>query len=249
MPAKIELQEGDYIGGRNTNLIYIKDVERVTSKERRVLVYDIEYNEYFEVNLGIARHCETYHSFQTARKITNKKNTVWFPGEIKNILGQDILFLKDAGVKIYPSREKFRLGTFQNLNTGNIFTTVVTAVLSGNSLGTKRSKGELKVEKILRSLGIFFKMEYSFPDFINNYERKNFPFDFYLPDYNCCIEYDGEQHFKGWKRDKQSLAIIQDRDNRKNKYCRDKGIKLIRIPYTDYNKLNEEYILKLLEVK
>lgn len=52
MPAKIELQEGDYIGGWNTNLIYIKDVERVTPKERRVLVYDIEYNEYFEVNLG-----------------------------------------------------------------------------------------------------------------------------------------------------------------------------------------------------
>lgn len=246
MPAKIEFQEGDYIGGKNTNLIYIRDVERVTPKERRVLVYDTEYNEYFEVNLGHARYREVYHSFQTARKITNRKNTTWFPGEIKNILGQDILFLEDAGSKIYPNQEKFRLGTFQNLNTGNVFTTVVTAVLSGNSLGTKRSKGELKVEKILVSLNIPFKMEYSFPDFINKYDKRNFPFDFYLPSYTCCIEYDGEQHFKGWKRDKESLEVIRDRDSRKDKYCQENGIKLIRIPYTDFNKLDENYILKRL---
>lgn len=192
MPAKIKLKKGDSIGGKNTNLIYIKDVDRITPKERRVLVYDTEYDEYFEVNLGVARHRETYHSFQTARKITNKNNTTWFPGETKNILGQDILFLENAGIKIYPNQEKFRLGVFQNLNTGVVFTTVVTAVLSGNSLGVKRSKGELKIEEILNLLNIYFKTEYSFPDFINKYDKRNFPFDFYLPDYNICIEYDGE---------------------------------------------------------
>ena len=246
MPAKIELKEGENIGGKNTNLIYIKDVDRVTPKERRVLVYDTDYDEYFEVNLGIARHRQTYHSFQTARKITSKKNTTWFPGETKNILGQDILFLQDAGTKIYPSQEKFRLGVFQNLDTGYVFTTVVTAVLSGNSLGVKRSKGELKIEKILNLLNIQFKTEYSFPDFINKYDKKNFPFDFYLPDYNCCIEYDGEQHFKGWGRNKESLKIIQDRDSRKNQYCQEHEIKLIRIPYTDFKKIDEQYILDRL---
>ena len=28
--------------------------------------------------------------------------------------------------------------------------------------------------------------------------KKPLPFDFYLPEYNMCIEFDGEQHFKGW---------------------------------------------------
>lgn len=247
MPAKIELKNGDPVGGKNRNLIYIKDVERTNPKIRRVLVYDIDYDEYFETSLSSARHSETYHSFRRARKITNEKNTTWFPNQTKKILGQDILFIEDAGTKVYPNGQKFRLGVFKNLSNGNIFTTVVTAVLSGNSLGTKRSKGELKVDEILRSLRINFMTEYSFNDFINKYDKKNFPFDFYLPEHNCCIEYDGEQHFKGWKREKDSLRIIQDRDRRKDEYCAARGIKLIRIPYTDFNQLNAEYLLDKIQ--
>lgn len=73
-------------------------------------------------------------------------------------------------------------------------------------------------------------------------------FDFYIPQYNIVIEYDGVQHFKigGWAT-KEKLEQIQQYDEVKNQYCRKKGIKLIRIPYTDYDKLNNSYILSLLD--
>lgn len=60
-------------------------------------------------------------------------------------------------------------------------------------------------------------------------------FDFYLPDYNVCIEYDGKQHFKPveyWGGE-WSLTELQIKDNLKNNYCKDKKIELIRINYTE----------------
>lgn len=43
-----------------------------------------------------------------------------------------------------------------------------------------------------------------------------------------------------------TLQERQRRDNIKNQYCKDNNIYLIRIPYTDYNILDEEYIMERL---
>lgn len=45
----------------------------------------------------------------------------------------------------------------------------------------------------------------------------------------------------------QSLQENQYRDNIKNQYCKNNGIGLIRIPYWNYNKINKEYLEKLLK--
>lgn len=59
------------------------------------------------------------------------------------------------------------------------------------------------------------------------------PFDFYLPNFNVCIEYDGEQHFRpvdffggedGFKNRKKYDEI-------KNQYCKVNDITLLRIPF------------------
>ena len=40
------------------------------------------------------------------------------------------------------------------------------------------------------------------------------------------------------------------RDKRKNRYCEENNIRLIRIPYTDYNILNREYLIsKIPEIQ
>ena len=59
-------------------------------------------------------------------------------------------------------------------------------------------------------------------------------FDFYLPDYNLCIEYDGEQHYKEMrysKDGKSGLDRVMETDLLKNKFCLQHNIKLIRIAY------------------
>ena len=68
-------------------------------------------------------------------------------------------------------------------------------------------------------------------------------FDFYLPELNICIEYDGLQHFKSipyWGGD-DGLLERQTRDKFKTGYCFNNNIKLIRIKY------DENVIKKLTE--
>jgi very-short-patch-repair endonuclease len=75
-------------------------------------------------------------------------------------------------------------------------------------------------------------------------DKRVLPFDFYLEDYNILIEYDGELHYKEsrYKNSQDKLNIIKNHDNIKNNYCKENNIKLIRIPYTEFD--NIENILK-----
>ena len=99
------------------------------------------------------------------------------------------------------------------------------------------SKGELMVAKLLNTLEIQFVREKKFED-CNNLKVgrscKLLPFDFYLPEFNAVIEYDGEQHSKPIKYmgGEERYKKTQIKDEIKNKYCKDNGIKMIRIPYT-----------------
>lgn len=91
---------------------------------------------------------------------------------------------------------------------------------------------------ILQKTILFFFNEYTFPDCR---DKNPLPFDFFLPEYNLCIEYDGEQHFKPVRFSKtmsdedmtKKLEITQIHDDIKNKYCHEHGLILIRISYTD----------------
>lgn len=97
------------------------------------------------------------------------------------------------------------------------------------------SKGEKLICFILKKNNISFVREKKFDDC--RYKKK-LPFDFYLPDLNICIEYDGEQHFEAWrmqnkKKAEEKLKLINLRDSIKTQYCLDNNIRLVRIKYTD----------------
>lgn len=117
------------------------------------------------------------------------------------------------------------------------------------SCGCLHSLGEQKINNILTQLHINFIPQKSFDDLKSNLEFPLF-FDFYLIDYNITIEYQGEQHYRcnnrGWNNPTH-LQKIQERDELKRQYCKEHNITLIEIPYTDFKKINEEYILNLLE--
>lgn len=100
-----------------------------------------------------------------------------------------------------------------------------------HSCGCVNSNGELKISNLLTKGGYVFQKQKSFHDCINDKTGKVLLFDFYLPDYNCCIEYDGEQHFKEKQYFKDTLADRQYRDTIKSTYCINHNIKLVRIPY------------------
>ena len=117
------------------------------------------------------------------------------------------------------------------------------------SCGCITSRGEEKIVEILNELGIKYEKEKKFKDCINPKTDYPLRFDFFLPDYNCCIEYDGGQHYEAidYFGGKNTLTDVQYRDNIKNNFCKENNIQLIRIPYTEYDKINNDFILKLLE--
>lgn len=71
--------------------------------------------------------------------------------------------------------------------------------------------------------------------------KSKYRFDFYLPDFNLAIEYQGEQHYRQNSCFKDSLETIQKRDEIKRKYCRENNIALKEIKYTELKNIN--YIL------
>lgn len=107
------------------------------------------------------------------------------------------------------------------------------------------SKGEKTINKWLLDNNIDFKREFGFQDCKSKKNRK-LRFDFWLPDYNLCIEFDGPQHNKISRHfGLKSFEVIQENDKIKNEYCSDKDINLLRIKYEQHKQ--EEKILQILK--
>lgn len=97
------------------------------------------------------------------------------------------------------------------------------------------STKERVIANILTDKNIQFIREKTFNGCINPETNYKLRFDFYLPKYNTCIEYDGKQHFEPqplWGGEK-SLLTSKYRDSIKTDFCKLKNIKLIRINYKE----------------
>ncbi|MGM9530581.1 zinc-ribbon domain-containing protein, partial [Intestinibacter sp.] len=116
-------------------------------------------------------------------------------------------------------------------------------ILSGKGCpNCQESHGERHIRQWCEKNSIIYIYQKTFDGCKN---IKNLPFDFYLPDYNLCIEYDGEQHFrpvdfsgKGEEWALNQFEKIRLHDEIKNQYCKKNNIHLLRIPY--YKNIEEE---------
>lgn len=106
------------------------------------------------------------------------------------------------------------------------------------------SKGEREIRNYLDRNNIKYSEEHTFEGWADNNKLR---FDFYLIDYDICIEFDGVQHFKPIERfgGEEYFKDIKRKDGIKNKFCFDNKIKLIRIPYKNIDNV-EEILLKCL---
>ena len=105
------------------------------------------------------------------------------------------------------------------------------------------SFGERKIIEFLEVNHIKYKTEYTFEG-LRGKRNRPFPFDFVIFDDNkpkLAIEYDGIQHFKPveYFGGVESLKKVQERDKRKNRFCEENNIKLIRIPYWQFDEIEE----------
>jgi hypothetical protein len=99
-----------------------------------------------------------------------------------------------------------------------------------------KSKGEEKIKIFLQNRKINHVEQHTYEGCRNKYKL---PFDFYLPDFNILIEYDGIQHFRSidYFGGEESYKYRKMCDEIKNEYTQKNKIPLLRISYFDFENI------------
>lgn len=136
---------------------------------------------------------------------------------------------------------------------GTVFSTNSYCLRTGQtkSCGCLKSKGEYSVGKALSDLNLSFKKEWFYKDLLSE-NKIPLRFDFAIFELDnlvCLIECQGEQHYNPVDHfgGKKQFLRQQSYDNKKREYCKQHNIRLIEIPYWDFDKIDSEYLLNLIK--
>ena len=235
---------------------YIGLAQKLCKKNNYILLTTV--NDYIDLHMDIEFICPK-HGYQTMMLDNFIRGhqciDCSYEERAKN-LRHDIEYIKSYIESINGNKllnpEDYKDTLTRNLNIlcscGNVFTTSFSnygkhGVDTCYSCSCKESVGEECIRKYLELNKIEFVQEKRFVDCRDN---KPLPFDFYLPNYNLIIEFDGQQHYEP-KFGEDSFVQTQKHDKIKNQYCKDNNINLLRIPYFESNNI-EKIIAKQLNL-
>ena len=119
------------------------------------------------------------------------------------------------------------------------------ARLFRRGLGCKNcaeSRGERIIRLVLEDMNMSFTQE---KRFASCRDKKELPFDFFLPDYGVLIEYQGMQHFspKGSWGGEASFKATKRRDRVKKKWAKENQIPLLEL--TSYQNIRRTILIFL----
>lgn len=150
----------------------------------------------------------------------------------------DFDYFVDSGNKIHNNKYLYDKETFINSSKsakitcrlhGDFYQSPESHIRLGRGCPVcSESRGEKAIANFLINNNIKYERYKKFDDCKN---KLRLPFDFYLPDFNMCIEFDGIQHFEPVKRfgGVSEFEKVKLRDKIKDEYCRNNNIKLVRI--------------------
>jgi len=167
--------------------------------------------------------------------------------EVRKRTKTDEDFCKDVATKF--GNEYKVIGTYKNNNTkitvkhvtcGNIWKIKPANLLSGYGCPLcKQSKGEIYIKQSLDQLGIPYTTQKTFNNLV---DKRKLSYDFYLPELNILIEYQGIQHYRvsDFFGGKQKLIKQKKHDAMKRSYALTNGYLLLEIKYTNdtFDKVN-----------
>lgn len=171
----------------------------------------------------------------------------------KDLTGETfgMLTVKGDTGKRTPQRGKIWLCECE---CGNEYEVRTDSLTTGNTTSCgclSESKGEKEVREFLEKNNIKYEEEYTFDDLIH---VKPLRYDFGILDSKGnllgLIEYDGRQHFEmtGYFGGIEEFELYQERDQIKNEYAEDNNIPLLRIPYTEYENI-EQILTNTLKIR
>lgn len=105
------------------------------------------------------------------------------------------------------------------------------------------SKGEAIIRLWLSNHNIDYIPQKRFDDLYNKSKKAKLSYDFYIPDYNMLIEYQGEFHdgtinkINSCLQTKDDLISQQQRDSLKRQYAKEHDYQLLEIWYWDFDNI------------
>ena len=189
-------------------------------------IYKVKPNAFLN-----ASHCP--YCSETARKTDEQ-----FKQEVFNLVGNEYTFLEpyvNADTKIRVKHNK----------CGNVYEVRPYSFLEGYGCPyCNTSKGEILITKILDMFNIKYEYQKTFDDLR---DINLLSYDFYIPDQNILIEYQGRQHYEPVDifGGKKQFSIQQKHDQMKSDYAKKHGYNLIAVPYTEdtFSKI-KKYLIK-----
>lgn len=132
---------------------------------------------------------------------------------------------------------------------GNIFTTSYANYTGHNvtkcrACSKKESRGESIIRDTLESNDICYEREKKFE---NCRDSRPLPFDFFVPDYNLVIEFDGMQHYYPAFGEKSFTQTVKH-DKIKDSFCSSNNINILRIPYWDIDNISDIVLKEIAEL-
>lgn len=232
----------------HTKTTFIQKARNVHGNE---YVYDIV--EYVNTKTPVTIICKEHGPFEQQPKehlrygclkcgrkktlISNQRDITWFLHRAHEIHGNSYDYSKsqyngtlEPLIIICPKHGEFRQKPNYHLNAGTGCPSCI------------QSSTERLIFQYLKERQIDFICEYKVK--IKN-QRMPYRFDFYLPNHNLLIEYDGEHHFRPVNfngidniRAQHIFDKTKERDKIKDEYARGRGINLLRIRFDDQDPLS-----------
>lgn len=112
----------------------------------------------------------------------------------------------------------------------------------------KTSKGEQEISKVLDKYKIQYDTQQIYDGLVSDNNR-HLSYDFYLPQYNLLIEYQGQQHEYAvdWFGGEEKFIRQQEFDRQKRDYAKSHNINLLEIWYYDFDNI-ENILTKELKL-
>ena len=214
--------------------ILLSPMEQLDDVRNKKIKIKCNRHGVFEIN--IANFIAGHGCYLCGRESSKKKN-------LKNI--DDVeLYINSFNNNILLNKDEFEGVCVPNLkvkcgNCGSVFTTSLhiykkTSHKCHNC--SPNSIGEAIIKNELNNFNIRFIEQKKFDDCR---DKKPLPFDFYIPDYNMCIEFQGEQHYRpiDYFGGIESYNILKYHDEIKRDYCNNKHMKLLEIKYDQISEI------------
>ena len=215
-----------------------------------------EYSNLYKFNGIIDNHNPDKIKVKLYNKLTNKEILVTADTIINGSLSKNIKIISEKGncenylsyeeaklkmlkleIKSFREYKKWYKRTQQTELPSNPHRFYKMWVSHFDFFGTDpdeiMSHGEIRIKTYLIRKNINYIWQKKFDDCKN---INKLPFDFFLPDYNTIVEFDGVQHYKAVKKfgGEEGLIKRKKHDEIKNNYCKDNNINIIRITNNDY---------------